>query len=73
MVSSLFTAFAIEGVPIVKWGYKLVHEALPMAHNYLESFEKWNLYKSDFSYFEEQASPFFYDLRSSDTSIFFLL
>jgi ADP-ribosylarginine hydrolase len=40
MVSSLFTAFAIENVPVVSWGRKLVVEILPRAYAYLEVTEK---------------------------------
>lgn len=32
--SALFTAYAIEGVPIVHWGRKMVNEVLPCAYSY---------------------------------------
>ncbi|XP_067945206.1 ADP-ribosylhydrolase ARH1-like [Watersipora subatra] len=36
LVSALFTAYAIQGKPLVTWGASLVKEVLPKAKNYIE-------------------------------------
>jgi ADP-ribosylarginine hydrolase len=36
-VSALFTAYAIENIPVVSWGRKMVKEDLPKAYKYLET------------------------------------
>eukprot|EP01119_Soliformovum_irregulare_P009128 TRINITY_DN22272_c0_g1_i1.p2 TRINITY_DN22272_c0_g1~~TRINITY_DN22272_c0_g1_i1.p2 ORF type:complete len:296 (+),score=71.25 TRINITY_DN22272_c0_g1_i1:994-1881(+) len=53
LASSLFTAYAIENVPVVEWGRKLL-EILPRAYKYLEDQKRfWTEYQKDLRYFEE--------------------
>jgi len=54
LASALFTAYAIEGVPPVQWGRKLVKEILPKAYTYLEKHGKnWDKYQKDLKFFED--------------------
>jgi ADP-ribosylarginine hydrolase len=55
VASAVFTAYAIEGVPIIEWGKLLVKTILPKAKEYLKNNGRdWELYatKSNFDYFE---------------------
>jgi len=54
-VSALFTAYAIEGVPVVEWGRRMIKE-LPLAKKYVQKIGRnWDDYvKVDVDYFEKQ-------------------
>ncbi len=58
VASAVFTAYAIEGLPIVEWGRNLVQIILPKATEYLKATKRdWDQYQSksaNFNYFEEQ-------------------
>ena len=59
-MSALFTAYAIEGVPPVEWGRKMVKEILPRAYKYLEEKQRdWKNYQKDLKYFENYVYAFF--------------
>jgi len=53
MVAALFTAYAIEGIPPVKWARLLLDQALPRAYSYLEEQKRdWQKYQADLKFFE---------------------
>ena len=53
LAGALFVAFAIEGVPVVTWGCRLLTEILPRAYKYLETQKRdWEDYQEDLRYFE---------------------
>lgn len=55
MVAAAFTAYAIEGIPVKKWGYLLLNELLPLSREYLkECGRDWGEIKGDMLKFEEQ-------------------
>jgi len=61
VASAVFTAYAIEGVPIVQWGRLLVTKILPKAKEYLKNTKRdWELYqtKINFDYFEDQWTKY---------------
>lgn len=53
MVSALFTAYALEGLPVVAWGRKMVNDVLHRCYSYMrESGRDWEKYQKDLKYFE---------------------
>eukprot|EP00026_Physarum_polycephalum_P008872 Phypoly_transcript_08975.p1 GENE.Phypoly_transcript_08975~~Phypoly_transcript_08975.p1 ORF type:complete len:381 (+),score=48.29 Phypoly_transcript_08975:242-1384(+) len=53
LASAVFTAFAVERVPIVEWGRKLINEILPKAYEYLQNDGRdWDKYHDSLKYFE---------------------
>eukprot|EP00026_Physarum_polycephalum_P012733 Phypoly_transcript_13061.p1 GENE.Phypoly_transcript_13061~~Phypoly_transcript_13061.p1 ORF type:complete len:355 (+),score=56.58 Phypoly_transcript_13061:141-1067(+) len=53
LVSALFTAYAILGVPVVEWGRKMVKEILPRAYKYIEEQKRdWDEYQDHLDYFK---------------------
>lgn len=55
VASAVFTAFAIEGIPITKWGKMLLQDVMPIAHAYLKKNGRdWDNYQNntDYNYFE---------------------
>lgn len=52
--AALFTAFAIEDVPVIEWGRRLLEE-LPEATNYVKKMKRdWENYQTiDYDYFEK--------------------
>mmetsp|Transcript_3186 Transcript_3186/g.4377 ORF Transcript_3186/g.4377 Transcript_3186/m.4377 type:complete len:418 (+) Transcript_3186:78-1331(+) len=57
VVAALFTAYAVQKVPLSLWGYKLIHEVLPLCYEYLKhSKRNWTEYSqgNNLKYFEEQ-------------------
>lgn len=55
-VAALFTAYAIESVPVVEWGRRMLGE-MPAVKDYLKKVGRdWESYKkSDLDYFENQV------------------
>lgn len=54
LAGALFTAYAIEGVPVVVWGRRLVEDILPRAYKYLQEKKRdWDEYQQDLRYFEK--------------------
>jgi len=59
LCAAVFTAFAIERVPLVTWGKKLLDEILPKAYEYLrESKRDWENYQKDLKYFENKWNDY---------------
>jgi len=59
LVSALFTAFALRGVPVQFWGCKLVNEILPKAYAYLKEEKRdYALYEKDLLFFEKKWSEY---------------
>jgi len=58
VVAALFTAYAMQGVPMIKWGQQLMDDALPKCIAYLkENGRCWDEYlanNSSLTYFEEK-------------------
>lgn len=55
LCSALFTAYAIEGVPIAAWGRELVNKILPKAYQYMKKMDEWEDYYDSLYYFEEKV------------------
>jgi ADP-ribosylarginine hydrolase len=56
LVSALFTAYAIQGIPVVNWGKLFLDEVFPKAVTYLKTTGRnWKEYnqKENLSYFEK--------------------
>jgi len=54
LAGALFVSFALEGVPVVVWGRRLVEDILPRAYKYLEQQKRdWEEYQEDLCYFEK--------------------
>nr|XP_006814695.1 PREDICTED: Protein ADP-ribosylarginine hydrolase-like [Saccoglossus kowalevskii] len=54
LVSALFTAYAVQGKPVNKWGAGLI-ECLPKAMQYIETTGRYvSECKSEWSYFEDK-------------------
>ena len=65
VVSALFTAYAIRGVPLLSWGYKFLNEAYPKCLEYMkkEKPEFWEQYNNEsLSYFADKWT-YLLDLR----------
>jgi len=59
LVSSLFTAYAIENIPPIQWGRKMVKDVLPKAYKYLEvSGKHWSDYQRDLKFFENSWTDY---------------
>lgn len=57
VVAALFTAYALQGVPVHQWGQKMVDEALPVCMKYLSDTGRfWDEYVNNnaLSYFEQK-------------------
>jgi len=56
VVSAVFTAFAIESLPVVEWGRTMLKEVLPASVAYLKETKRdWDNYQRiEFDYFEKQ-------------------
>jgi ADP-ribosylarginine hydrolase len=55
MVASVFTAFAIEGIAPLKWGYLLMNDIMPQARKYLETVGRdWEEIKDEIKPFENK-------------------
>lgn len=60
LVAALFTAYAIEEVPKVEWGRKMVNEILPRAYLYIKNNGRdWQDYQKDLLYFENAVCDSF--------------
>lgn len=59
MVSSVFTAFAMEGIPVKQWGNLLTTQILPMCRVYLEKCQRdWKEIDEDMKLFEEKWAKY---------------
>lgn len=73
LTSSVFTAFAIENIPSIKWGYLLLNEIIPKAKEYIKEANR-DLNKGvidDMDHFINQFSKFMDDrkINSKDASL----